>query len=146
MLVPILAIVMAPMQTRMIHAITIPRFENVDLSIVRPSERLRWQEPESGPYTGCAGSAQGCGEGAALAVELLVGYEACAGVFVFRRGITYCPHHELIVGCEKTVARIGGVVLRLSITPTVSAGFLLEDGGNRSLRMEGGLPVRTCGR
>jgi len=41
MLVPVLAIIMTPMQTRMIHTITVPALKDIDLSIVWPGEGLR---------------------------------------------------------------------------------------------------------
>jgi hypothetical protein len=40
MLIPILNIIMPPMQTRMIHTISVPRLEDIDLAIIRPGEWL----------------------------------------------------------------------------------------------------------
>jgi len=67
--------------------------------------------------------------------------EACAGVFIFWRGFADCSQHKLVVWCEETVAGVRGVVLGLCIAPAMSSSFLLEDGGNGSLRVEGRLPV-----
>jgi hypothetical protein len=70
--------------------------------------------------------------------------EARTGVFVLWGGVDDAAEDELIVRCEETVPGVGGVVLGFIVAPAVGAGFLLEEGRDGRLRVEGGLPVRSC--
>lgn len=71
-------------------------------------------------------------------------YEARAGVFVLWGWVHDAADDELIVGCEERVPGVGGVVLGFVVAPAVGASFLLEEGRDGGLRVEGGLPVRSC--
>jgi hypothetical protein len=141
MLIPVLGVIMAPVQTGVIDGIPVPALQDIDLAIGRPGEGGGGQEPEGGPDAGGGGCGQRGDEAAAIAGERLRRDQPCRRVRLRRARVDDAADHERRVGCEEGVGGCRCVVLYLVVAPPVSPCLLLEELPDGRAGREVGLPV-----
>jgi hypothetical protein len=121
-LIPVLPIVVTPMQARVIDAVAIPALEDVDFAVVGPLEGVLWQQPIRGPDALGHGGQDGGRDIAARTREGLVRCEA-------RRRIAAALHQTAHNQATVMVERIGRVVrvhLLLVVSPPMIARLVSE--------------------
>lgn len=128
MLVPVLAVEVAPVQAGVVDAGGVPGLEDVHLAVVGPGKGLARQQPEGGPDAGRRGGREAHLQEAAVAAEGLVRGQAGAGVLVARGrgGVDDGAEDKGLRGRVEGVSGVGEVVLLFVVAPAVVAQLVLE--------------------
>jgi len=142
MLIPILAVVMAPVQAGMVHPLTVPRLHDIDLSVRRPSARLLRQHPERGPDARRRRRRYPRLKVSASSRQPLAREQARAGVLVSVACGGYDgADDERVRRGVKGVCRRGDVILRFVVAPAMIAQLMIEVCTHRERWIEVGLPI-----
>jgi hypothetical protein len=103
MLVPVLAVEVAPMQTSVVDSIAVPRFHDVDFAILGPLEGVFRQQPESRPDTSGHRRRNSGRQTAPWSAEGLVTRQSGAGKLLSRVGmpvVDQSAHNHRIAWAE----------------------------------------------
>jgi len=142
MLIPILTVVVAPVQAGMVGLLAVPRLHDIDLSVRRPSARLFRQHPEGGPDARRGRRRYPRLEVSASPRQPLAREQARAGVLVSVACGGYDgADDERVRRRVEGVCRRGHVILHFVVAPAMIAQLMIEVRTYRESWVEVGLPI-----